>query len=201
MSIECVSSFIGASIAMLICNPMDILKTRLQVQSQIITNPTNFIYKDYIGSFKTIYKAEGWRGFYKGLNINIIIFASSNAIGFYVRDHCESLISSRFHVKRNHNANIIVSSLIGGIFAVLNHPLYIIRTRIQTQIFHDVLNNTQSEIENFIIKMYKLLKIEGIRRSFGGLPINIAWCAISFALTVTSFEFCKKLASKRMKFS
>ncbi|CAD8057139.1 unnamed protein product [Paramecium primaurelia] len=52
--------------AVFVMNPLDVVKTKLQTQSWHL-NSSQVKYSTFLGSIKTIFKEEGYLGFYKGL--------------------------------------------------------------------------------------------------------------------------------------
>lgn len=75
------SGFVAGSIAAGVTTPLDVIKTRLQVQSkQATSNMHQFYYKNGIDAFFTILKQEGPSAFGKGMTARILWIAPGTAI-------------------------------------------------------------------------------------------------------------------------
>ncbi|KAH6558844.1 hypothetical protein KP509_1Z042400 [Ceratopteris richardii] len=78
---ELLSSFFSASCAAAITNPMDVVKTRLQVQGKSnASNVTN--YTSAMDAARSIYRKEGLKGFACGMTSRIFWIAPSSMIMF-----------------------------------------------------------------------------------------------------------------------
>ena len=69
--------FIGGSLAVLVNNPLDVIKTRQQSNAQSVNN---------INLLKSIYRKEGIKGLYEGAIIRSIRLGLLQAITFYIYD-------------------------------------------------------------------------------------------------------------------
>ncbi|XP_024535125.1 mitochondrial substrate carrier family protein E-like [Selaginella moellendorffii] len=79
------SSFFSASVAAAITNPMDVIKTRLQVQGKSnVSNSTN--YNGAVDAAKAIWKREGFKGFTCGITSRMFWVAPSSMIMFTTYD-------------------------------------------------------------------------------------------------------------------
>jgi hypothetical protein len=79
------ASSISGITSRLILHPIDTIKARLQVQSNISSlNATNVdkIYKNSFDAFKTITKYEGVRGLYRGKHYTLTIQGMAVALAF-----------------------------------------------------------------------------------------------------------------------
>ena len=61
--IDLISGLLSGFVAVSLCHPLDVARTRLNVQMSINVKKK---YSGILDVFKTIYKEEGWKGFYKG---------------------------------------------------------------------------------------------------------------------------------------
>eukprot|EP01080_Neovahlkampfia_damariscottae_P001930 gene1930-1070_t len=75
-----ISASISNSIAAIITNPLDVIKTRFQVQRRNKDLNSNEIYKNFKDAFTKILKEEGVNTFYKGLGARIMYSAPNSAI-------------------------------------------------------------------------------------------------------------------------
>mgnify|MGYP006204675527 CR=1 FL=1 len=66
--------------------PVDVVKTRLQTQGDIIK------YHGILDTSKVIYQNEGYRGFFKGSVPRMMYFAPSAAITWCVYEYCKKIL-------------------------------------------------------------------------------------------------------------
>lgn len=64
-----VSGLISGAINKFITHPIDTLKARIQINQFTYTNLQNIKKSGIIDTYRTIYRSEGIRGFYKGVGI------------------------------------------------------------------------------------------------------------------------------------
>ena len=78
---------------------LDIVKTRMQNQTKLaIAGDTGVRYKNGLDCFRTIIKAEGVRGLYRGLPANLIGITPEKAIKLAVNDYAREYLANRHHV-------------------------------------------------------------------------------------------------------
>ncbi|KAJ7564855.1 hypothetical protein O6H91_02G036600 [Diphasiastrum complanatum] len=89
---ELASSFCSASFAAAITNPMDVIKTRLQVQGKSnVSNNTQ--YNGSADAARSIWRQEGWRGFTSGITSRMFWVAPSSMIMFTTFDQVMKRLS------------------------------------------------------------------------------------------------------------
>eukprot|EP00246_Nothoceros_aenigmaticus_P014726 TRINITY_DN5795_c0_g2_i1.p1 TRINITY_DN5795_c0_g2~~TRINITY_DN5795_c0_g2_i1.p1 ORF type:complete len:309 (-),score=36.37 TRINITY_DN5795_c0_g2_i1:384-1310(-) len=82
---ELASSFCSAGFAAGVTNPMDIVKTRLQVQGKSnVSSSTQ--YNGALDAARSIWRQEGWKGFTKGATSRMLWIAPSSMIMFTTFD-------------------------------------------------------------------------------------------------------------------
>ncbi|MCJ1261946.1 ADP/ATP carrier protein [Lobaria immixta] len=131
----------GAVLANAIVYPLDIVKTRLQVQ--VKRNPTNLEplttnethYTSSIDAIKKIVDDEGIRGLYSGVNGSLIGVASTNFAYFYWYSVVRTLyFSSQASPKLPSTATELSLGAVAGAAAQLfTIPVSVVTTRQQTQ--------------------------------------------------------------------
>jgi len=83
-----VSATISGAIAATATCPLDVVKTRIQVQSK--DSPANFTYKGIPDAFYTIAKKEGLGAFSKGLLARVLLVAPSTAVNLFLFEYLKS---------------------------------------------------------------------------------------------------------------
>lgn len=82
---ELLSSFFSASCAATVTNPVDVIKTRLQVQGKSNASSSTQ-YTGAIDAAKSIWKKEGFKGFTSGVTSRVLWIAPSSMIMFTCYD-------------------------------------------------------------------------------------------------------------------
>ncbi|KAI8082904.1 mitochondrial carrier domain-containing protein [Halteromyces radiatus] len=125
--IDCASGTVGGILQVLVGQPFDTVKVRLQTQST--TNP---VYKNMMDCVRQTRAKEGLKGFYKGTTTPLVGIGACVSIQFVVLEamkrfyspHGESLTNSQFYLAGA--ASGIANSVVSG-------PVEHIRTRLQVQ--------------------------------------------------------------------
>ncbi|XP_074570291.1 nicotinamide adenine dinucleotide transporter 1, chloroplastic-like isoform X1 [Curcuma longa] len=124
----------GAVAATFVC-PLDVIKTRLQVHGPPEVCPSSSHRNVIISSLKQIIKIEGVSGLYRGLTPTITALLPNWAVYFSVYNQLKSLLHS--HVDENNElsvgANILAAAGAGAATAITTNPLWVVKTRLQTQ--------------------------------------------------------------------
>ncbi|EEQ33116.1 ADP/ATP carrier protein [Microsporum canis] len=130
----------GAVVANALVYPLDIVKTRLQVQVKSQKLPNNdstdgaVHYDSTIDAIKKILADEGISGLYSGINGSLIGVASTNFAYFYWYSIVRTLyMKSRPNQKLGTAAELALGAVAGAIAQVFTIPVAVITTRQQTQ--------------------------------------------------------------------
>ncbi|KAL1956876.1 hypothetical protein VTO42DRAFT_6724 [Malbranchea cinnamomea] len=130
----------GAVLANAIVYPLDIVKTRLQVQvkSQKLTNGKTshdtVHYTSTLDAINKIIADEGIAGLYSGINSSLLGVASTNFAYFYWYTIVRTLyIKSKFPQPPSTATELALGAVAGAIAQVFTIPVAVITTRQQTQ--------------------------------------------------------------------
>lgn len=130
----CAGASAGIIAATFVC-PLDVIKTRLQVLGLVNLPPTARGGGLIISSLKQIIKNEGYRGLYQGLSPTILALLPNWAVYFTVYDKLKDVLQSRANSPNQLSigANIVAASGAGAATAIATNPLWVVKTRLQTQ--------------------------------------------------------------------
>jgi len=177
----------GAICAIFTC-PLDVIKTVLQVQKTPPGQRAKYV--GTLGTFKTIFVEEGIRGCYKGLGTTLMALAPNWSVYFYAYNSFKQL-ASKSGFKDGPVMHMFTAMTAAAITDVCVNPLWMIKTRLQTQNIHDSVKYNST-----FHAFRKIVREEGPRALFKGLVpqlFGIVHVAVQFPL----YEHIKHFFARR----
>ena len=128
LSSQCIAGGIAGAVQSIVCCPMELAKTRVQVQSSTK--------KQYQGSFDCllkIYQQHGVKGCYKGMTLTLLRETPAFAIYFGTFElFCHTLIPEGDRIDCVGPAAILMAGGLSGISSwVLTYPIDVVKSRFQ----------------------------------------------------------------------
>ncbi|MQM12469.1 hypothetical protein Taro_045395 [Colocasia esculenta] len=156
----------GAIAATFVC-PLDVIKTRLQVYGLPNTPSSGGRSSLIISSLQQIIKNEGFRGMYRGLSPTILALLPNWAVYFTVYNKLKGLLGSHAdgHYQLSVGAHMIAASGAGAATAIATNPLWVVKTRLQTQ----GMRTGVIPYESILSALRRISHEEGIRGLYSGL--------------------------------
>ncbi|KAI9491165.1 mitochondrial carrier with solute carrier repeats [Zychaea mexicana] len=126
---DCAGGTVGGIMQVLVGQPFDTVKVRLQTQST--TNP---VYSSMMDCVRKTREKEGLRGFYKGTTTPLVGIGACVSIQFVVVEYMKRRFTQDNHGSPLTNAQMYMAGAAGGIAnSVVSGPVEHIRTRLQVQ--------------------------------------------------------------------
>lgn len=172
---EFIAGVISGGLATLVCHPLDIVKTILQVndgrktrdylsmgsKSQYIPILSSFLYNGY--------KSEGLKLFYRGLSANVLASMVSWGSYFTLYAICKNHIFSISSQSTVSFWEYFASSCISGaITLVVTNPLWLIKTRLLLQ-----SNTSKYHYNNVFHGLMTIYRTDGILGLYKGFAIGL----------------------------
>ncbi|XP_027098104.2 nicotinamide adenine dinucleotide transporter 1, chloroplastic-like isoform X1 [Coffea arabica] len=183
----------GAIAATFVC-PLDVIKTRLQVYGLPEMARSGHRGSVIITSLQNIVRNEGFRGLYRGLSPTLAALLPNWAVYFSVYGHLKSLLHS--HVDSSGQstiaANVIAASGAGAATAVAANPLWVVKTRLQTQ----RMRQGVVPYHGILSALRRIAHEEGIRGWYSGLLPSLAGIS-HVAIQFPAYEHLKAYLAKR----
>ncbi|KAI7902986.1 mitochondrial carrier domain-containing protein [Cokeromyces recurvatus] len=180
----------GAMFALTLVYPLDIIKTRIQVQTK---NKDQEHYTSAWDGIMQIVQKEGLSGLYAGLGSSLIGTASTNFTYFY----CYSMLRENYNKRYNARGDtwstameLILGAAAGALTTLITTPVSVITTRQQTL--------PSSERQGVLETCQSILAEEGVKGLWRGIQPSLLLC-VNPAITYGSFEKIKQVVVKVLK--
>lgn len=183
---DAAESFIsGASagaVATTVTYPLDLLRTRFAAQGR------RKVYPSLWGAIRAIRRDEGMRGFFRGLGPGLAGIAPFMGIFFATYERLRLAVGDLHMPWGSGEATAGVVASVVAKTAVF--PLDLVRKRIQIQGPTRALyaHGQMPEYEGALHALRCIVRTEGLRGLFKGLPISLIKAAPSSAITVWTYE-------------
>uniref|UniRef100_A0A7C8Z4J8 Mitochondrial carrier protein n=1 Tax=Opuntia streptacantha TaxID=393608 RepID=A0A7C8Z4J8_OPUST len=159
----------GVIAATFVC-PLDIIKTRLQVHGNPkvgIGAPKGSV---LVSSLEQIFHREGLRGMYRGLSPTILALLPNWAVYFTVYEKLKSRLGSDDGNQLSVGANVIAASGAGAATIIAINPLWVVKTRFQTQ----GMRAGMAPYKSTFSALRRIAQEEGVRGLYSGLVPALA---------------------------
>ena len=188
--------YVGALTATFVC-PLDVLKTRLQVQRISGTKRVGIV-----GGLSGIVRAEGVAGLYRGLAPTLMALLPNWAVYFSVYGRLKSALTTRGgrQVAATPAVHMAAAAGAGAATLLATNPLWVVKTRLQTQhlniSYAGKARAAGGPYRGTFDALARIAREEGVRGLYSGLAPSMAGIchvAIQFPL----YEAAKARAAAR----
>lgn len=199
---EFMISGLAACGACIFSNPLEVVKTRMQVQGELkAPGSYQVYYRNVFHAFYTIGKLEGMAGLQKGLVPGLFYQFTMNGIrlGSY------SIMDSTGYIHTNGQVSVMKSTLAGAVAgvvgAVVGSPMYLVKTHLQTQSLSEIAVGHQYQHKGTSHAFLSIYKEHGITGLWRGCSASVPRVMVGSAVQLSAFSTSKELVNKLMIFS
>ncbi|KAI7905152.1 mitochondrial carrier domain-containing protein [Cokeromyces recurvatus] len=182
----------GATEAVLVVSPMDLIKIRLQAQRHSMTDSLDITkYRNAPHAAYTIIKEEGIRALYKGVVLTVLRQATNQAANFTAYQEMKK-IAQRFQnlSELPSYQHLILGGISGAMGPLSNAPIDTIKTRIQKS------SAPGTGFKRVKTVTMEIMKMEGFFAFYKGLTPRLLRVAPGQAITFMVYEKMKILIDR-----
>lgn len=195
----------GGFATAIITSPLDVLRTRLQ--SDFYQNPpsaaaASTTERTLRTSHKTarivsnIYRAEGWRAFFRGLGPSLAGVVPATAIKFYVYGNCKRIGAQVLGYGEDSTLIHAQAAISAGIAtATATNPIWLVKTRLQLDKAQTTTGNRRYKGSLDCVR--QVLRQEGLRGLYKGLSASYLG-SVETALHLVMYERLKSIMAKSL---
>uniref|UniRef100_A0A8C8SBC3 Solute carrier family 25 member 34 n=1 Tax=Pelusios castaneus TaxID=367368 RepID=A0A8C8SBC3_9SAUR len=187
---------LGATACCLACvftNPLEVVKTRLQLQGELRPRGTyRRHYRGVLRALGAVRRADGLRGLQKGLAAGLLYQGLMNGVRFYCYSHAEDS-----GLTQRPGGTVAAGAIAGALGAFVGSPAYLVKTHLQAQTVAAMAVGHQHNhqgVTSAFETIYRKQGLVGLWRGVNGaVPRVMVGSAVQLATFTSAKEWVRKL--------
>ncbi|KAF4072771.1 hypothetical protein AMELA_G00251220 [Ameiurus melas] len=195
-------SGVAACGACLFTNPLEVVKTRMQLQGEMKSRGTYRVhYRNVFHAFYTIGRVEGVSGLQKGLVPGLLyqFFMNGVRLGSY------AIVESAGYIHTDGRVSTVKSTAAGAVSgvvgAVVGSPIYLVKTHLQSQAMSSIAVGHQYQHQGMIHALLVIHREHGIMGLWRGSGAAVPRVSVGSASQLSTFSIAKELITELQIFS
>ena len=130
----------SGALASVLCAPLDLVRTRMQVWGAMHTTSAGGVQKlGVVGMLRDIVQREGWKGCFRGLTATLVTVPAFWGVYFPAYTDFKRHFGEQYPTVNPAWVHMGSAVLAGAIADIICNPMFIVRTRLQTEALHHVV--------------------------------------------------------------
>ncbi|ODQ46921.1 hypothetical protein PICMEDRAFT_72947 [Pichia membranifaciens NRRL Y-2026] len=198
--ISTVGGFIAGGLAacgaVTFTNPIELVKTRMQLQGELSKTKGPKVYKNPLQALVLIYKNEGIRGIQKGLACAYVYQLGLNGCRLGLYEPTRNIFNSVFYPEvdprrvQNIPINVAAGAISGIAGAIIGSPMYLVKTRMQSY-SAQIQIGEQTHYKSAWQGLRAIYSAEGVKGLFRGVDAAILRTGAGSAAQLPIYNFTK----------
>ncbi|KAM6371812.1 solute carrier family 25 member 34 isoform 1-T1 [Pluvialis apricaria] len=195
-AIDLVLGATAGCMACVLTNPLEVVKTRLQLQGEL--QPPGTYPRPYRGVLRAVgavCRADGLRGLQKGLAAGLLYQGLMNGVRFYCYSHAEDAGWTGYP-----GGTVAAGAVAGAVGAFVGSPAYLVKTHLQAQTLAAVAVGHQHNHESISGAFGSIYKQHGVAGLWRGVTGAVPRVAVGSAAQLATFASAKDWVCERQWF-
>lgn len=190
---------LGASACCLACvftNPLEVVKTRLQLQGELQAPGTyTRHYRGLVASVAVVAREDGLCGLQKGLAAGLLYQGLMNSVRFY----CYSL-AGQAGLTQHPGGTVVAGAVAGALGAFVGSPAYLIKTQLQAQTVAAIAVGHQHHHQSILGAMETIWRQQGLAGLWRGVGGAVPRVMLGSAAQLATFASSKAWVQEKQWF-
>ncbi|KAG9416710.1 hypothetical protein AC1031_001091 [Aphanomyces cochlioides] len=170
-------------------NPMEVVKTRMQLQRELLGNGELRLYKNFFHGFYSICKHEGIVGLQRGLVAGMSYNLVMNGVRLGGFESIQKIVGATDPTAPTYFVrNTVAGALSGSIAAVFGSPFFLVKARLQA-------HNVHFQYASMSAGFKEIIRTDGPGGLFRGVQAQIARLSVATAAQLSTYTWAKNFAT------
>ncbi|KAM4613044.1 solute carrier family 25 member 34 [Polymixia lowei] len=183
--------------ACLFTNPLEVVKTRLQLQGELRARGSyQRHYRGILQALWVVGRTDGLRGLQKGLSVGLMYQGLMNGVRLGSYSYCEA-----FGLTKVHGGSLLSGAGAGALGAFIASPAYLVKTHLQAQSVETIAVGHQHNHQGVSSAFASIYRREGVIGLWRGVNGAVPRVMVGSATQLATFSSAKEWVSHSQWFS